>query len=302
MMLRPASRLLRLSPLHSIPRVAPSRRLLSTAPPSQKSRSFKNKLVRLALAGGVVYFYNTTDIFAEEPSFVPRSAEYESEPENLPTLEALATQRKQQRAKVESRQDQSNAQPAPVTGDEHASGGEPNGIEQLEEEAGQQGAFNPETGEINWDCPCLGGMAHGPCGEEFKTAFSCFVFSEADPKGMDCIDKFQGMQTCFRKYPEIYGSELEDDDEDEQQAQDKDGSQTRPDPETTPDTLALASKDDTSMRTSTEQPKYTVGEKVADRGQEYTSSHDSAIKDKRAPGQVAHQIKDPHSKATDDKS
>lgn len=36
------------------------------------------------------------------------------------------------------------------------------GAEGLVEEAGQQGAFNPETGEINWDCPCLGGMAHGP--------------------------------------------------------------------------------------------------------------------------------------------
>lgn len=65
------------------------------------------------------------------------------------------------------------------------------GSEALEEEVGQEGAFNPETGEINWDCPCLGGMAHGPCGEEFKTAFSCFVHSEEDPKGMDCIDKFQ---------------------------------------------------------------------------------------------------------------
>lgn len=65
------------------------------------------------------------------------------------------------------------------------------GLEGLEEEAGQQGAFNPETGEINWDCPCLGGMAHGPCGEEFRTAFSCFVFSQEEPKGMDCIDKFK---------------------------------------------------------------------------------------------------------------
>lgn len=63
--------------------------------------------------------------------------------------------------------------------------------EALEEEADQQGAFNPETGEINWDCPCLGGMAHGPCGEEFKAAFSCFVYSNEEPKGMDCIDKFQ---------------------------------------------------------------------------------------------------------------
>lgn len=63
--------------------------------------------------------------------------------------------------------------------------------EQLEEEAGQEAAFNPETGEINWDCPCLGGMAHGPCGEEFKAAFSCFVYSEEEPKGIDCIEKFQ---------------------------------------------------------------------------------------------------------------
>lgn len=61
----------------------------------------------------------------------------------------------------------------------------------LEEEAGQEAAFNPETGEINWDCPCLGGMAHGPCGEEFKAAFSCFVYSQEEPKGMDCIDKFK---------------------------------------------------------------------------------------------------------------
>ncbi|ODQ59664.1 hypothetical protein WICANDRAFT_22698, partial [Wickerhamomyces anomalus NRRL Y-366-8] len=59
-------------------------------------------------------------------------------------------------------------------------------------------------GEINWDCPCLGGMANGPCGEEFKEAFSCFIYSEADPKGFDCIEKFKNMQTCFRKYPDIY--------------------------------------------------------------------------------------------------
>lgn len=71
-------------------------------------------------------------------------------------------------------------------------GATPEGSPQaLEEEAGQQAAFNPETGEINWDCPCLGGMAHGPCGEEFRAAFSCFVYSEEEPKGMDCIDKFQ---------------------------------------------------------------------------------------------------------------
>jgi intermembrane space import and assembly protein 40 len=61
----------------------------------------------------------------------------------------------------------------------------------LADEADQQGAFNPETGEINWDCPCLGGMAHGPCGENFRAAFSCFVYSKDEPKGVDCIDKFK---------------------------------------------------------------------------------------------------------------
>lgn len=63
--------------------------------------------------------------------------------------------------------------------------------QEYEDEAENEGAFNPETGEINWDCPCLGGMAHGPCGEEFKAAFSCFVYSKEEPKGMDCIEKFK---------------------------------------------------------------------------------------------------------------
>ncbi|KAL8278172.1 hypothetical protein RQP46_009345 [Phenoliferia psychrophenolica] len=78
----------------------------------------------------------------------------------------------------------------------------------------QSAAYNPETGEINWACPCLGGMADGPCGEDFKAAFSCFVYSEDEPKGVDCVDKFRAMQECFRKYPEIYGSDGDEYEED----------------------------------------------------------------------------------------
>ncbi|KAG5518388.1 hypothetical protein PMAC_003185 [Pneumocystis sp. 'macacae'] len=81
-------------------------------------------------------------------------------------------------------------------------------------EDNEESAFNPKTGEINWDCPCLGGMAHGPCGEEFKSAFSCFVYSEEEPKGIECIEKFQIMQNCFRKYPEIYNNEEINNDDD----------------------------------------------------------------------------------------
>lgn len=74
-------------------------------------------------------------------------------------------------------------------------------------------AYNPETGEINWDCPCLGGMAQGSCGEEFKDAFSCFIFSDAEPKGIDCVKKFDTMRSCFKKHPEEYKEELYDGDE-----------------------------------------------------------------------------------------
>ncbi|KAI5949662.1 MIA40 [Candida margitis] len=69
-------------------------------------------------------------------------------------------------------------------------------------------AYNPETGEINWDCPCLGGMAQGSCGEEFKEAFTCFIFSDAEPKGIDCVKKFETMRTCFKKHPDEYKEEL----------------------------------------------------------------------------------------------
>jgi intermembrane space import and assembly protein 40 len=79
-----------------------------------------------------------------------------------------------------------------------------------EGEAGEEGsaaggAFDPVTGKINWDCPCLGGMAHGPCGMQFREAFSCFVFSEQEPKGIDCVEKFKAMQDCFRENPDVYG-------------------------------------------------------------------------------------------------
>ena len=73
------------------------------------------------------------------------------------------------------------------------------------EESSSGGAFDPVTGKINWDCPCLGGMAYGPCGVQFREAFSCFVFSEEEPKGIDCVEKFKAMQDCFRANPEVYG-------------------------------------------------------------------------------------------------
>lgn len=60
-------------------------------------------------------------------------------------------------------------------------------------------------------------MAQGPCGEEFKAAFSCFVYSDAEPKGLDCVEKFKGMQDCFRRHPDVYGDEIDDDDDEDEE-------------------------------------------------------------------------------------
>lgn len=72
-----------------------------------------------------------------------------------------------------------------------------------------------ENGEINWGCPCLGGMATGPCGVEFREAFSCFHYSEAQPKGSNCYDAFKTMQDCMANYPGVYKQNLHEDDDEE---------------------------------------------------------------------------------------
>lgn len=196
--------------------IAPARRCLSTAPPTQKSRSWKSLIARFGIAGGIIYYYNTVDIFAEEPRHTLQPLpETDIETEHLPTIESISEERKRRQAVQAQLEAQQQKEAASAQQNAQASGGG-GGIEGLEEEADQQGAFNPETGEINWDCPCLGGMASGPCGEEFKAAFSCFVYSQEEPKGMDCIDKFKGMQDCFRQYPEIYGSEIDSDEAEEE--------------------------------------------------------------------------------------
>lgn len=95
-----------------------------------------------------------------------------------------------------------------VTKEDHA---EPSKIE-LPPSEPQAGLLLP-SGEINWNCPCLGGMATGPCGVEFRDAFSCFHYSEADPKGSDCYEAFKTMQDCMQNYPNVYNQQDKDDKE-----------------------------------------------------------------------------------------
>lgn len=115
--------------------------------------------------------------------------EVEEDTDNLPTLDAIKPKRRQEQQQQDAVKTDVQTATTPEGAAQSSEG--LSSPEELEEQAGQEGAFNPETGEINWDCPCLGGMAHGPCGEEFKAAFSCFVYSTEEPKGIDCIEKFK---------------------------------------------------------------------------------------------------------------
>ena len=69
-MYRPSSRLLLRQTLRTLPTryFQPPKRLISTAPPS---RSWKSSAVRWGLAIGGIYYYNTSNVFAEEPSCAP---------------------------------------------------------------------------------------------------------------------------------------------------------------------------------------------------------------------------------------
>lgn len=75
-------------------------------------------------------------------------------------------------------------------------------------------------------------MASGPCGEQFKSAFSCFHYSTEEIKGSDCVDQFRAMQECMQKYPDLYPQE--DDEERENQSKDL---------ETTPTEAAVAKEE-----------------------------------------------------------
>ncbi|KAJ4390830.1 Oxidoreductase [Gnomoniopsis smithogilvyi] len=206
------------------------RRFASTAP-ADKRYTWKGTAARWGAAIGALYWYNTSPIFADElPSRMSTEPPHFAE-SDLTTVDAIVEEkRKTLDARLKAKEEQAAKEKTPQSPPPQKDGSAAAAAvatpedaekspEQLEEEAGQQGAFNPETGEINWDCPCLGGMAHGPCGEEFKSAFSCFVYSTEEPKGMDCVDKFQHMQDCFRKYPEVYGEEIADEEAAEAEAE-----------------------------------------------------------------------------------
>ena len=156
----------------------------------------KNRDVRVGYAGRL----NRVGELTVPPDPVQSLPETEVESEHLPTIESIAEERKRRQAVQAQLEAQKQKEAASQQQNAQSSSGGEGGMGGLEQEADQQGAFNPETGEINWDCPCLGGMADGPCGPQFKAAFSCFVYSTEEPKGMDCIDRFKYVQNTIREF------------------------------------------------------------------------------------------------------
>lgn len=204
---------------HPIHNICP-RRYQSDTARSKKNGKWKSALFRWAVVVGGVYYYTKSDLFAVKREETIEDDKLLHSPQNFDsiTIEAILERKNQQ--KPPKLEEQSQVKLTEV-GASHVQNKQSEileketveiALEDTENSASsREGAFDPETGKINWDCPCLGGMAHGPCGEEFKAAFSCFVYSEEEPKGVECIEKFKTMQNCFRQYPEIYGSELDDD-------------------------------------------------------------------------------------------
>ncbi|XP_029947831.1 coiled-coil-helix-coiled-coil-helix domain containing 4b isoform X2 [Salarias fasciatus] len=96
-----------------------------------------------------------------------------------------------------------------VTKEDHATPSKAELVEEDPDEPYEERGLILPSGEINWNCPCLGGMASGPCGTEFKDAFSCFHYSKEEVKGSDCIEQFRAMQGCMQLYPELYPQEDE---------------------------------------------------------------------------------------------
>lgn len=77
-------------------------------------------------------------------------------------------------------------------------------IEHLADNDPEQPGVILPNGTINWGCPCLGTASIGPCSLLFRAAFKCFHYSEAQLKGSDCLNEFEKLQNCMKKYPKLY--------------------------------------------------------------------------------------------------
>lgn len=76
------------------------------------------------------------------------------------------------------------------------------------------------------ECPCVAELRDGPCGEAFTEAFVCFIKSQAEEKGSDCVSPFIALQKCIQENKDAFAKyDLDDNDtEDGENAQEDKGS------------------------------------------------------------------------------
>ena len=89
-------------------------------------------------------------------------------------------------------------------------------------------------------------MASGPCGTEFKEAFSCFHYSKEEVKGSECLEQFRAMQECMQRYPELYPQE-DDKAQQEQSSETDQNSKDSASEETSNSTSASEQDSDTTQ-------------------------------------------------------
>ncbi|CAN6245258.1 unnamed protein product [Urochloa humidicola] len=97
------------------------------------------------------------------------------------------------------------------------------GIEALAAEAL---AFNGEINEsIDVDvqkaleCPCLDDLKRGPCGSQFIDAFLCYLKSNKEEKGSDCVDPFIALQNCIKENKEAFIKDTLEEEENDEEAE-----------------------------------------------------------------------------------
>ncbi|CAN8065124.1 unnamed protein product [Agarophyton chilense] len=174
-----------------------------------------------------------------QPSSAP---EFEQEPE----LFAASASEKKAIASGKTESDASDLsalseEPHSATRKEHDDHQQAVGKKESEESTESKTVSNPETSKVEQEvasvelnasdpnserplskeelieealnCPCISSMKEGSCGDSFIDAYKCFLQSETEPKGMDCMDQFKTMQSCLAEHPEEYN--LDDDEADD---------------------------------------------------------------------------------------
>ncbi|XP_057450890.1 mitochondrial intermembrane space import and assembly protein 40 homolog [Lotus japonicus] len=103
-------------------------------------------------------------------------------------------------------------QTTPTTNSSH-----PASLESVLAEAAAYGNQDTESVEAMaqkaLQCPCIADLRTGPCGSQFSEAFLCFLKSNSEEKGSDCVSPFVALQSCIKANPDAFSKDILGEDE-----------------------------------------------------------------------------------------